>query len=113
MSEATAVAAELVLELVRQLPGSGFRLAGIEVHLGAELDLDAAILRESLDQAIVESGLGKIEIQISVIPGGLRCLDCGAEYPSDEHPCPVCGSPNAMMIHGRELAIARAWGASG
>ncbi len=107
MSAADDVAETLVSGLRAQLPPAGFRLDGIEVHLGEEVDLTATELRDALERA-----LPGVTIEITPIGSALKCLDCGAEYPSDEHPCPVCGSPNAAMIHGNELTIARAWGES-
>jgi Zn finger protein HypA/HybF involved in hydrogenase expression len=81
-------------------------VAGIEVRLGAMVDLGADELRTALRNRL---GPG-IEVQITTVAAVLRCLDCGAEYPGDEHPCPVCGSGRAELIHGAELQIARAWG---
>jgi Zn finger protein HypA/HybF involved in hydrogenase expression len=105
---AAEVAAQLVAGLRGQLPTDGFRLAGVEVQLGELVDLTAAELA-----AAIQAILGPVEVRVKVVTGVLKCLDCGAEYPSDEHPCPVCGSPNAQLVHGTELAIARAWGESG
>lgn len=107
MSAADEVAETLVEGLRAQLPATGFRLAGIEVHLGEEVDLGAEELREALARV-----LPGVTIEVTPIASALKCTDCGAEYPTDEHPCPVCGSPNAAMIHGNELTIARAWGES-
>lgn len=100
------VADELFAALQAQLPASGFQLAGIEVHLGERVDLTASELR-----AAMQSRLPGVEVVVNVVAALLKCQDCGAEYPADEHPCPVCGSGRAELIHGQELAIARAWGA--
>ena len=105
---AEEVAAQLVTGLRAQLPTEGFRLAGVEVQLGELVDLTPAELA-----AAIQAILGPIDVQVKVMTGVLKCTDCGAEYPSDEHPCPVCGSPNAQLIHGTELAISRAWGEGG
>jgi Zn finger protein HypA/HybF involved in hydrogenase expression len=103
---AQTVAAALVAGLRAQLPAAGFTLGGVEVQLGELVDLSADALREAM-----EGELPGIEVRITVVRGALKCQDCGAEYPSDEHPCPVCGSGRAELIHGTELTIARAWGA--
>lgn len=61
--------------------------------------------------AALRARLPGIDVQITVIAALMRCEDCGAEYPPDEHPCPACGSPRGTLIHGEELGIVRAWGA--
>jgi Zn finger protein HypA/HybF involved in hydrogenase expression len=105
MGATLAEVVELLLAgLEAQLP-EGFVPAGIEVQLGALLDVDPAALRASL-----EAALPGLEIRILVTPAAFRCLDCGAEYPQDEFPCPVCGSPNHEILQGNELQILRAWG---
>lgn len=98
------VVGPLIAGLRAQLP-PGFDLAGIEVHLGEQVDL----LPEALRAALV-ARLPGIEVRVTVVASLLRCDDCGAEYPPDEFPCPVCGSARASLVHGHELAIARAWG---
>ncbi len=105
MESLEAVVEELLAGLREQLPPSGFRLDGIEVHLGAEVELSGEELASALAKA-----LPGVEIKITLIPSLLHCLDCGADYPPDEFPCPVCGSAAAEHLHGQELQIARAWG---
>jgi Zn finger protein HypA/HybF involved in hydrogenase expression len=95
----------LIAGLQAQLPETGFRLDGIEVRLGALVDVQPDSLKEAIQKL-----LPGVEVRIQLVEALLRCEDCGAEYPADEHPCPVCGSPNARLIHGSELEIARAWG---
>ncbi len=105
MDPTDAIAAQLIDGLRAQLPKVGFRLDGIEVQVGALLELDVEGLRQSLLRA-----LGGIEVKLLVEPAMLHCEDCGADYPADEHPCPVCGSGRASLRSGEELSITRAWG---
>lgn len=105
MDPTQTVATQLVDELRRQLPAQGFRLDGIEVRLGVLVDLDPSALKSAL-QALLPA----IEIRITPVEALMRCLDCGAEFPPEELPCPVCGSQHAEVIHGQELEISRAWG---
>ena len=106
MDASTAQVADQLIEgLHSQIPTSNFQLKGIEVLLGAVVDLDALLL-----QAALEARLPGVEVQVTLVEVLMHCTDCGAEYPPDEHPCPVCGSPNATVIHGHELEIVRAWG---
>lgn len=105
MHDLPAIAAELVAGLRAQLPAQGFRLDGVEVQVGVLLELDLAALTAALQQL-----LPSVEIKIQVEPAILHCEDCGADYPADEHPCPVCGSGRASVLHGQELGITRAWG---
>ncbi len=107
MDTAEHVADTLVAALRAQVP-AGVVLAGIEVHLGALVALAAADLHAALS-----SRLPGLEVRIVVIAALMRCDDCGAEYPPEEHPCPACGSPRGSLIHGEELGIVRAWGAEG
>lgn len=104
MMDLDEVVSPMLDALRAQLP-SGFRLAGIEVEVGERLELDLAALRAAL-----EARLPGTEVCIKPIAALLRCLDCGAEYPADEFPCPACGSGRAELIHGTELGIVRAWG---
>lgn len=99
------LADQLIAGLYAQLPTSGFRLDGIEVLVGTLVELDPDALARALKER-----LPGVEVQIKMSEACLRCTDCGAEYPADEHPCPVCGSPNASLISGSELEISRAWG---
>jgi Zn finger protein HypA/HybF involved in hydrogenase expression len=102
---ASAIALQLLEHLHSQLPATGFRLDGIEVQVGVLVDLDPEHLRAALSAM-----LPGIEVKVTAVAALLKCTDCGAEYPHDEHPCPVCGSPNATLVHGNELEIVRAWG---
>ena len=99
------VAAQLVAGLRAQLPAQGFRLDGVEVLLGVLVDLQPEELRAAMHEM-----LPSVEVKVKVVEALMRCTDCGAEYPPEEHPCPVCGSPHATLIHGQELEISRAWG---
>jgi Zn finger protein HypA/HybF involved in hydrogenase expression len=100
------VASQLLEHLQSQLPPSGFHLDGIELRIGALVDIDRDLLRAALCAM-----LPGVDVQITVVDPLLRCSDCGVEYPHDEHPCPACGSARAELISGNELEIARAWGA--
>lgn len=97
------IADELVAALRSQLP-SGVRLDGFEVEVGEHVDIDHDQLRAAL-----EARVPGVEVKIAVVEGLLHCLDCGAQYPADEAPCPVCGSARAELIHGNELSVRRAW----
>lgn len=99
------VARTLVAGLNAQLPAEGFSLRGFEVEVGALVELDVALLLEAL-LALVPG----VDVQLVRVPAVLKCLDCGAEYPVDESPCPVCGSARAELIRGNELQVKRAWG---
>jgi len=98
------IADTLVAALRDQLPPTVI-LAGVEVELGALVELAAADLHAALT-----ARLPGVEVRIREVPAVVRCDDCGAEYPADEHPCPACGSPRATVVHGHELGIVRAWG---
>lgn len=101
------LATSLLAGLTAQIPAQNFRLLGIEVEIGAMLELDDAPLLAALQRR-----LPGVEIRMRRVEALMRCIDCGAHYPPDEHPCPVCGSPAAELVHGQELQISRAWGES-
>jgi Zn finger protein HypA/HybF involved in hydrogenase expression len=105
MPSAGEVASHLLAHLQSQLPPSGFHLEGIEVRVGALVELD----RDTLHAALC-AVLPGVEVRLTEVAPLLRCLECGAEYPHDEHPCPACGSARAEVVSGTELEIARAWG---
>lgn len=104
MSEAAAQVARSLVEGLRQQVPAHVPLAGIEVELGEHVDLAPAALKAAL-----EALLPGVEVRVTLVPALLRCLDCGAEYPADEFPCPACGSAKAEPVHGDELQIRRAW----
>jgi Zn finger protein HypA/HybF involved in hydrogenase expression len=99
------VAAPMLAHLHAQLPPDGFRLLGVEVVVGMLVDVDADALHAALVAA-----LPGVEVRLVRTEGVLRCEDCGAEYPHDEHPCPTCGSGRATLVGGDELEIRKAWG---
>lgn len=105
METARQVAAQLVDGLRTQLPREGFLLRGCEIELGELVDLRVDDLLIAMEEA-----WPGIEVKVTMVAGVLHCLDCGAEYPTDEHPCPSCGSSRAELIHGNELQVKRAWG---
>lgn len=106
MANIGEIAATLLEHLQTQLPTSGFQLDGIEVRVGELVDLDRDALR-----AMLCAMLPRVEVRLEVVPALLRCKDCGATYPHEEHPCPICGSGHAELVQGNELEIGRAWGA--
>lgn len=97
------LAAELVAGLNAQWPAH-VPLGGFEVEVGELLDLDVRALRGALQRA-----LPGVEVQVVRVEGLLQCQDCGARYPADEAPCPVCGSAHAEPVAGTELSVRRAW----
>ena len=97
------LAASLLKGLHDQLPDD-VELAGFELEIGDLVDVDVSALRRALEEAAPG-----VEVVVTRVAGLLRCLDCGARYPSDEHPCPVCGSGRAELEHGEELGMKRAW----
>lgn len=94
----------LVAGLRAQLPAS-FALAGIEVAVGELVAIDPAALAAALTAL-----LPGVEVRITPVAALYHCLDCGADYPADEYPCPACGSGRHEVVHGHELGITRAWG---
>ena len=105
MATPSEIAATLLAHLHSQLPPSGFQLEGVEVRVGVLVDMDRDVLRAALCAA-----LPRVEVRVTEVDALLKCTDCGAEYPHDEHPCPACGSARAEVVSGTELEIARAWG---
>ena len=97
------MAAHLVEGLRAQVPAT-VGLRGIEVEVGATIELDIPEL-----VAALENALPGVEVRIRRVDVLFKCADCGAEFPADEHPCPVCGSVRVAMVHGDELGISRAW----
>lgn len=97
------LAAELVAGLRAQWPAHVV-LGGFEVEVGELLDLDVAALTQALRRAMPD-----VEVRIVRTEGLLQCQDCGARYPADESPCPVCGSAHAEPVAGLELSVRRAW----
>lgn len=97
------IADELVAGLRAQLPAEVV-LEGFEVEVGEHLEIDVDELLTALKLLVPG-----VEIRLVRVEGLLRCLECGAEYPADEAPCPVCGSARAELVHGHELSVRKAW----
>lgn len=97
------LAAELVAGLRAQWPGQ-VELGGFEVEVGELLDLDVPALLQSLRRLVPG-----VEVRVVRVEGLLQCQECGARYPADEAPCPVCGSARAEPVAGTELGVRRAW----
>jgi len=51
--------------------------------------------------------LKNAKLTVEVIPGIVRCLDCGTEYDllEQEGYCPACRSFDKMVVSGKELVI--------
>lgn len=98
-----ALAEHLLEGLHAQVPPE-LELAGFELEVGELVEVDRVALRAAL-----ELRAPGVDVVITIVEGLLRCLDCGARYPTDEHPCPVCGSARAEIEHGSELGVKRAW----
>lgn len=101
------VAARLLVGLRAQVPAT-VGLRGIEVEVGVMVDL---VVPELV--AALERELPGIEVRVRRVDVLFACAECGAEFPADEHPCPVCGSARVAMVHGDELGISRAWAVAG
>ena len=99
------VAERLLEGLHQQLGDRVARVRGIEVEVGETHDLDATDLHAELSRLLP----GR-QIRVRTVAVLFKCADCGAEFPADEHPCPVCGSARVAMVHGDELGVSRAWG---
>lgn len=98
------VAAQLVMGLRAQLGPKVAQVTGIEVEIGEVHDLDPAQVQAALGRL-----LPAVEVCVRSVAVLWKCSDCGAEFPADEHPCPVCGSVRVAMVKGDELGITRAW----
>ncbi len=102
-----AIAEELLVGLRAQWPADQ-QLGGFEVEVGELVDVDVAALKAELERACPG-----VTVQIVRVDGLIRCLDCGAHYPAEESPCPVCGSGRGELVHGVELGVRRAWARAG
>lgn len=105
MPTLSEIARSLVEGLRAQLPAEGFRLDSIEIAVGTQVDLQPEELRLA-----VAALLPGVQVEMRVVEALMRCQDCGAEFPPDEYPCPLCGSGHAELVHGLELEIVKARG---
>ncbi len=47
-------------------------------------------------------------LELEIVPAAVWCPGCRAERPVDEFfalTCPVCGTPTANLVHGREFDV--------
>ncbi|MSP56606.1 MAG: hypothetical protein EXR69_13555 [Myxococcales bacterium] len=98
------VAMQLLEGLRAQLGGRVAQVKGVEVEVGEAHSLDPARVQVALTLLLPE-----VDVRVNVVAVLWKCSDCGAEFPADEHPCPVCGSVRVTMVRGDELGITRAW----
>jgi Zn finger protein HypA/HybF involved in hydrogenase expression len=105
MQTLSEIARTLVDGLIAQLPKGGFRLESIEIAVGMQVDLEPEALRVE-----VAALLPEVQVEMRRVDALMRCQDCGAEFPPDEYPCPVCGSGHVELVHGLELEVVKAKG---
>lgn len=64
-------------------------------------------IRECFPAAIYKSRYEDLQLEMEVIPGIVRCLDCGEEFNARlcDLKCPKCGGTNLMPVSGRDFII--------
>ncbi len=79
----------------------------VEIDVGILSGVVLEALRFALESAVKDTLLENANIIINEIKAKVRCNECNTEFEPDSHiaQCPVCGSFNFNIIHGRELRV--------
>lgn len=89
------------------------KIDAVEIAVGEMTGLVPEYLTRYYPEAARGTALEGSELVIDYVPVRARCENCGAEYaPSRENRycCPVCGSPRAKVLAGREFELVRITG---
>lgn len=64
-------------------------------------------VEECYPAAVYQTSLEQTKLKMEVIPGIVRCLDCGREFSGVQYnlKCPQCGSEHLEALSGREFII--------
>ena len=64
-------------------------------------------VEECYPAAVFQTCMEQTKLQMEIIPGIVRCKDCGAEFSGYQYnlKCPKCGSEHLDALSGREFII--------
>lgn len=97
-----------IIDIVNsQAQESGFQnVLEINLKVGEYSGLVPECIREFFPIAAAGSVAEKARLNIEMIKGRFKCLDCGYEGPADAlHCCPECHSWALKMTQGREFFV--------
>ena len=82
-------------------------IAAVVVEIGEASTIVPRYLRECWPAAIDRTDLEHVELQTEIITATVSCKACQTvyEYLKNDRKCPLCGSPEAAMVTGREFQI--------
>ena len=80
---------------------------GITLEIGQLSTIEPSAFDMAWQQAIKNTLLQNVELNVEYIPGKAVCMDCGEIFPVKElyDPCPKCGSFLSEITTGKELKI--------
>lgn len=84
------------------------KVSRIDVDVGAMTGIIPEWLEHYFPQASAGTCAEGAILEIHSIPVKAKCMSCGKVYIPDrghDRACPSCGSKNASLISGRELAV--------
>ncbi len=95
----------IVEETARKASAKAVTLVALRVGTLSGVELDA--LRFAWPMATQDTIAEGATLDIEVIPGRARCLECHAEYAMEQlfDNCPQCHSPFKQILQGKELAV--------
>jgi hydrogenase nickel incorporation protein HypA/HybF len=79
----------------------------IDLEIGKLSGIEPVALEFALEQAVIDTVLGKAVRNIEYIPGKAKCLECGIEFEMKTvyEECPACHSYFKDFIRGKEMKI--------
>ena len=79
----------------------------ITVEVGTLSGVVPAYMQDCWTAVTDGTELADTEFVVEELQGTARCLDCGAEFPSDVNhlSCPACGGAKLTPLTGRDLTL--------
>ena len=86
----------------------GVRVLAVRLKLGELTGVVKEALLSSYEMAAYDTSLKESQLLIDTVPVSVYCKNCRSEQvlkSIQEFCCPLCGTPTAEIIHGRELEV--------
>lgn len=79
----------------------------IVLQVGELSGVVPSYIEDCYPAAVYKTSLADTELEVEIVPGIVRCKECGTEFNAVQHDlkCPNCGSANLDALSGREFMI--------
>ena len=85
----------------------GRRIEKLNLVVGKLSGIVVESLQFALEVSKPKGPLSEAELIIEEIPASMKCINCGAEFESDDYyiPCPACNDFRHEILGGKELLV--------